>query len=149
MAGKAPFGPIQKGFFFYCQSLSRSSNFSRKNISPKFLLWNSTFFSWKKVWAPLGLVASATQLSRTFKRSFQSLGNDSWNGSFSSGNIQINIKKNSTTLREREDLWFCNKKMHSESSNNSGVPEAFMSSSVHKIAQNLALGSRLLPPPQL
>ena len=54
--------------------------------------------------------------------------------------IRVNIRKQENAGARVSERRFVvlQQKMHSESSNNSGVPEAFMSSSVHKIAQNLA-----------
>ena len=56
--------------------------------------------------------------------------------------IRVNIRKqeggNAGARVSERRFVVLQQKMHSESSNNSGVPEAFMSSSVHKIAQNLA-----------
>ena len=69
--------------------------------------------------------------------------------------IRVNIRKQEGGKRARARVSerrfvVLQQKMHSESSNNSGVPEAFMSSSVHKIAQNLTaaasfVASALLP----
>ena len=77
MAGKAPFGPIQKGFFSTAKASQGVATSQERTFPQSFSFEILRSSLEKKVWAPLGLVASATQLSRTFKGSFQSLGNDS------------------------------------------------------------------------